>query len=297
MAYFNGQNYISEQIDSILAQKNVDVELHIFDDKSNKSSFEFLKNFKSERIFIHDSSENKGPQFRFLDSLRGFEHSEFVSWADQDDIWDPDKLHVAINKIQELDTAALYCSNVEIYKILQPRLISRLPRFTRYGSPHFPLSFFENSAMGCTVVLNRKSVELLTKCFDSKIIMHDWFALLVILACGQVVFDPDSHMKYRIHNVQTVGLKQRRSINSVLGFNHIHLAVDQIKFVWENYESFMDDGNKREFSDFLDCISSPIMSSIRLQYFIFGGKKFRIGVVAHYFFVAKLLLININKRR
>jgi glycosyltransferase involved in cell wall biosynthesis len=296
MATFNGQKYISEQITSILGQKFVSVELHIFDDGSDQSNINLLKSFESEKIFLHFDSERKGPQFRYLHALKDFGYAEFVSWADQDDIWDPNKIHVAIEAIQGLNLPALYCSNVDIYDNLKQNSISGLMQRTHYSLPQFPLSVFENSAMGCTIVLNKKSVELLTKCFDSKIIMHDWFALLVVLTCGQVVFDFNSHMKYRIHDMQAVGFRRRKRFRSIFGFSHIHSALEQANFVWDNYRSVMDATMITEFSLFLTTLSSPRLSTRRFSYLCSRDRKFRSSVVGHCLFVAKLLLIPIAKR-
>jgi hypothetical protein len=102
-------------------------------------------------------------------------------------------------------------------------------------------------------------------------------------------------MKYRIHDLQTIGFKPGKSIKSITGFAHIHLAVTQAKFVWDNYEEFMNDETKGEFSLFIKAITAPAMSFKRWNYFVFSHRRFRGSFAGQYLFVIKLLLIRVSK--
>ena len=46
MATYNGGMYVSEQIDSILAQEDVDAHLYVADDRSSDSTIRILGDFR-----------------------------------------------------------------------------------------------------------------------------------------------------------------------------------------------------------------------------------------------------------
>jgi hypothetical protein len=180
---------------------------------------------------------------------------------------------------------------VYIYNQLESHQETRHPQETSFSAPRLPLSFFENSAMGCTIVLNKESKALVRREFDTRIIMHDWFALIVNLSCGKVIFDENAYMNYRIHDQQLVGFKSRKSLKSIIGFTQIKLAINQAKFVWGAYGIFMNNEAKQDYLNFLNAINSPRMSRERIKYFAFSGNKFRSSFLGNNLFVIKLLLI------
>ncbi|MGE5422897.1 MAG: glycosyltransferase family 2 protein, partial [Ignavibacteriales bacterium] len=73
----------------------------------------------------------------------------------------------------------------------------------------------ENIATGATIVINKAARDLLLTVIPKKALMHDWWTYLVISALGQVVYDPEPCIKYRLHESNAVGWK--------LGF------IDQLK--------------------------------------------------------------------
>lgn len=52
MSTYNGEKYLKEQIDSILAQKNVEVTIRVRDDGSTEVRFVFWKNTKNAANLI-----------------------------------------------------------------------------------------------------------------------------------------------------------------------------------------------------------------------------------------------------
>ena len=67
MSTYNGEKFIKEQIDSILAQKEVDIYLHIFDDCSKDNTVEIVREYekKDKRVVLHINEKNKN----FIDNL------------------------------------------------------------------------------------------------------------------------------------------------------------------------------------------------------------------------------------
>lgn len=107
LSTYNGEKYIKEQIDSILKQKDVNVRLLIRDDGSTDGTNEILLSYalNNENVFYY-RGENSGVVASFF---RLFETADFdvdfYALADQDDVWEEDKLIVACRQLEAMRTA------------------------------------------------------------------------------------------------------------------------------------------------------------------------------------------------
>jgi len=64
----------------------------------------------------------------------------------------------------------------------------------------------ENIAVGCTMVLNRKAIDLLcSQRLPKEVYIHDWWCYLVIACFGDVVFDDRPLIQYRQHGGNIIG--------------------------------------------------------------------------------------------
>ena len=91
MNCFNGERFISEAIESVLAQSYSDYELVIWDNQSTDSSKEIVKRFDDTRIILIDAPEHTSlseARKNAFPYLRG----QWVAILDVDDLWRPDKL-------------------------------------------------------------------------------------------------------------------------------------------------------------------------------------------------------------
>ncbi len=104
MATYNGEKYLEEQIDSILAQSYSDFELIISDDCSTDATRIILKKYeeKDSRIKLHFNETNLGFKKNFEQTLR-LCSGEFIAFADQDDVWLGNHLEILINNIGDAD--------------------------------------------------------------------------------------------------------------------------------------------------------------------------------------------------
>lgn len=223
MSTYNGGNYISEQIESILTQENVDVELLIRDDGSIDDTINIInaiseKHTDKIRLII---GKNLGYEKSFLNLLLNAKNADFFAFADQDDVWDSDKLFIAIQKLNEFQqTPALYYSNVRVTNAqLQ---YSHDIKDRRYDKKVCKL--LNSGAIGCTIVLNKNLLEILQKYHPKEKWPHDYWIMTVALYVGIVYYDSYSHMSYRQHSKNVTGgdieLKHRANklIQGVKGY-------------------------------------------------------------------------------
>lgn len=208
MSTYNGEKYIAEQIHSILVQLQPQDRLIIRDDGSSDETVNIIRGCSDERIRLIEG-DNIGFVLSFLWLIFNVDikYSIFLL-ADQDDIWDLDKVDRAYSALIGTQGAVMYCTRL--------RLVDENKKFMGL-SPNFkkPPSFWnaacENVATGCTIALNLASVELLRYVpwnrFSSRQIgYHDWWIYLVVSKFGEVKFDPVPSMSYRQHGHNFVGM-------------------------------------------------------------------------------------------
>ena len=104
MSTYNGEQYLQQQIDSIITQKNVDVELLVRDDGSTDKTIDILKDYQQKGLLSYYAGENLKPQLSFLHLLRHAPECKYYAFADQDDVWLEDKLSSGIEAICSHDS-------------------------------------------------------------------------------------------------------------------------------------------------------------------------------------------------
>jgi glycosyltransferase involved in cell wall biosynthesis len=97
---FNGDRYLAEAIESVLAQSFSSYELIAVNDGSTDKSAEILSRYSSqhpERIFVlqHPRGNNRGVATSRNLALR-HARGEYIAFLDQDDVWNPEKLAIQV---------------------------------------------------------------------------------------------------------------------------------------------------------------------------------------------------------
>lgn len=220
MSTYNGEKYLHEQIESILRQACCEVELFVRDDGSKDNTIKILENFKRDYgIHIYLGDENVGPAVSFMKLLYMVADNgdfDYFAFADQDDVWLPEKLNSAITKMKNDGLPTLYGSNQYLYinntktelrfkEEIRPTLLSVMNR--EYIS-------------GCTFVMDKDLAHIIISApMPSKTIlcnrMHDTWCMLVALIVGNVIYDDNAYILYRIHEQNAVGLKEKTFIDYV----------------------------------------------------------------------------------
>lgn len=95
MPSWNTGKYISESIQSVLAQTYTNWELIIVDDCSTDNTDEVIANFFDKRIRYLKNTQNSGAALTRNRALREA-NGEWIAFLDSDDIWLPEKLEKQI---------------------------------------------------------------------------------------------------------------------------------------------------------------------------------------------------------
>jgi glycosyltransferase involved in cell wall biosynthesis len=202
---YNGVRYLCEQLQSIETQTLPVAQITVRDDGSTDGSDVLVREWAEGRPNVRWL---QGPRLGAVNSFFALLEScgdecDYFAFADQDDVWLPDKIERAVVSLGRHGTEepAMYCSRVEyVDESLGHIGYSRIPK-----KIDFTNALVENVATGCTVVLNRSARNLIRKRVPQKTLMHDWWCYLVVSALGRVVFDERPGIKYRQHAGNVIG--------------------------------------------------------------------------------------------
>ena len=109
LATYNGEEYLEEQLNSILNQTYKNFNLIISDDNSTDSTVKILDKYskKDSRIIVYKQNRNLGVVSNFEFLLSKVE-SKYFMFSDQDDIWIETKIEKSINKLEETNSDIVF---------------------------------------------------------------------------------------------------------------------------------------------------------------------------------------------
>jgi len=108
---FNGERYLSEAVDSLLAQTYKSVEIIVVDDGSTDRTPQIVESFGKQIRSLRQV--NGGPAAARNSGVR-IARGDFIAFLDADDLWHPEKLARQINCLEvrpEIDLCVTYLQN------------------------------------------------------------------------------------------------------------------------------------------------------------------------------------------
>lgn len=197
LSTYNGEKYLREQIDSILNQTYQNFELVVRDDGSKDSTVEIVKEYmeKSDKEITLLVGKNLGFIKSFFELLKHSD-ADYFSFADQDDIWLPNKIELAVNSLDKLDDTKpnVAFSNVDYYDT-EMNFMGKGD--SQNKKPSFLNSLYECINQGMTMVINKTARDYIIKNIPEKCFFHDWWTYMICTAFGNVVQDDVVTVKYR----------------------------------------------------------------------------------------------------
>src|SRR5690606_30744980 len=93
----NGERFVAETIESILAQSYKEWELIVVDDCSSDNGVKIVQEYseRDSRILLKSNNKNLGPAITRNKAIE-FAKGEYIAFLDSDDLWSPDKLQEQI---------------------------------------------------------------------------------------------------------------------------------------------------------------------------------------------------------
>lgn len=222
MATYNGEKYLAEQIDSLLAQTCQDWHLYVHDDGSKDDTLAIVRRYTEkypEKITLFDYPAQGSACRNFMSLLEKVEASYYM-FCDQDDVW--------INTKIEQECSAM--KNLEMQNDNQPIIVNSdlvvvdvnlqtiNPSYWQYQNiyPDFIKRFEDFSATnvvtGCTMLFNQLAKEAIQKP-NVHTIMHDaWITLCVVANNGILYNMKTPTVLYRQHGHNAIGAKDAKRL-------------------------------------------------------------------------------------
>ena len=216
LATYNGEQYIEEQIESIMQQEYTNWIVRACDDASSDRTYEILQEYQEkfpDKFVIEKKEKGSGSaKFNFFYLLKQ-STCDYVMCCDQDDVWLPNKISLTMqemNKQEDSNVPVLVHTDL---KVVDDKLEVIGESFFAHSNLRksftYPEVLIQNHVTGCTMMMNRALVNLLIEEVDYKrILMHDWLAAIVATGFGKVGFVDCPTMLYRQHAINSVGAKK-----------------------------------------------------------------------------------------
>lgn len=218
MAVYNGEKYISEQLDSLLGQTFSDFICYIHDDGSKdntkKICEEYAKRFPDKfEILTYPSCGSAKENFM---SMLQYASEPYIMFCDQDDVWLPEKIEKTLRQMKKNEAEygiiplLVYTDMVVVDKHLQVIAESNFS-YTQVNPKimGFRESLYYGYVAGCTCMLNYALYSKLNTNVDvSAIIMHDMWAVITAFALGgKADMLDEALILYRQHEGNCVGVR------------------------------------------------------------------------------------------
>lgn len=275
MSTYNGEKYLVEQLESLMAQVGVNISILVRDDGSSDSTRDILINWQEKGYLKFYTGNNLRPAKSFMNLIEQAPYAEYYALSDQDDVWEKDKLKCAVKYLEQGDKSipALYfCQTQLVDENLQPLPTSQLsPLCTFYEG------LIAHYATGCTFVFNRALLELARQYKPGYISMHDlWLYNLCLAVGGNVYFDPMPHIKYRQHGNNVIGLSGGWKSSFALRCQRtINKECERSNTILELFKGYKNQ-IKPEYLPFVKHIINYRYSVIDLLWLLFN-RKLRCG--------------------
>jgi rhamnosyltransferase len=211
MAAYNGMRWIEEQIESIFSQVDVDLFLYISVDLSSDETLTYCMELARHNVrvtVLPYGVRFGGAAKNFYRLIHDVDISRFdyVSLADQDDIWMSNKLIHAIELIRCKRIDAISSDTIAFDENGCESLVKKSYQQKRYDY------LFEAAGPGCTYVFTTTSLKyfkvFLRENWNSfnEINLHDWMLYAFYRSRKLKWFiDPTPLMKYRQHQFNQIG--------------------------------------------------------------------------------------------
>ncbi|MGN6499645.1 MAG: glycosyltransferase family 2 protein [Tsuneonella sp.] len=215
--FFDGEDFLSEAIDSVLRQSLTDFELILVDDGSSDASGAIARKYADRdpartRLLTHPGCVNRGMSAsRNLGLARAA--GEFVCFIDADDVWRPDKLRDQVELLDAHPEAGMVCGRVNYWSSWSgglDRLVATGPR--RGGTTTPPCTLLELYPLGTDhapcpsdVMVRRELIDAVGR-FEEEFtgMFEDQAFFAKVYLAAPVLFVGDVWLDYRQHPASSV---------------------------------------------------------------------------------------------
>lgn len=279
MATYNGEKYVLEQINSILAQSYQDFEIIICDDCSTDRTRDILEKLaeQDKRIKLYFNQENLGFKRNFEKAIT-LSNGEYVAFSDQDDIWTPNHLEVLIDNI---GTADISCAD-SLYVTADINSMERtfkqaveLNAIPEQNDCFLHIFFNSNYVQGACMLMKTSFAKKYLP-IPENVSYHDcWYSMNAALDNG-IIFTDTIINRYRQHGKNvTANVSKSERIKKIFNLFILHKGFYSDRFYYlEELEKCHPGLENTEFDFAKDFISARRNNKTFLRHKIYLKRNF-----------------------
>lgn len=213
---YNGEKFLAEQLESILAQTYKNIEVVIVDDGSVDNTLEIINKYAvaDDRIKVFRNKVNLGfnKNFEYALSLTS---GALIAISDQDDIWE-------LNKLERLkasigDNWLIFSNSALIYPnglVKEGKLLNKF----EYGNRDFRSILLSNFVTGHTCLMQRHFLKKIRPFPNSG--YYDWWMGFVALYHNKLTYLSEMLTQYRVHEASITQTEFNHEQNKQIFYRH-----------------------------------------------------------------------------
>jgi glycosyltransferase involved in cell wall biosynthesis len=224
---YNGEAFLVEQLNSLIAQSYTRWNLFTVDDGSTDGTSAILRQYTHmhpDKIHLLPHEESHSGHIRSLFALMQASSAEYLMFCDQDDVWVREKVNITLERMKQLEERfspetpllvftdlALVDKNLNVisqsfwaHQKIDPDL-----------SQHWKKLIAQNVVTGCTMMLNRRAKETAMSMMEylrhelvTHVIDHDRCIAISIAKSGHLGYVAVPTVCYRQHDANLTGALQ-----------------------------------------------------------------------------------------
>lgn len=226
---FNGERYLSQQLESLLSQTRLPEQIVILDDLSRDNSWAILERFADRAtscgilVDLRLNPENLG-------YVRNFEYAlnladgEVIFLCDQDDVWNADKIERITSEFEARPSLRLIHTDAELVDenglaigcgLFEALELSKREINDVHENRAFDVLIRRSIATGATMAIRRELLDDALP-FPDHWVHDEWLAVVASLLSGMDCLE-SRFIDYRQHAFNQIGVSRRSFIDKIRG--------------------------------------------------------------------------------
>jgi glycosyltransferase involved in cell wall biosynthesis len=279
---YNGERYLVEQMDSILAQTYSPIEIVIVDDGSSDRTIELIESYRTihPNIRLFRNGNNLGYNKNFEKAISLCE-GDFIAISDQDDIWFPHKIETLYNNI---GNNWLIFSNSEFISQTGERSGKYLIEYLDFADD-FRNVLFYNFITGHTSLLRKEIRDHILPVPEKG--FYDWWIGFIALYHHKAFYLNEVLTCYRVHDDSVIRqIQSDRKVSKKLDNQlRIFLGYKELKDEDRLFISGLDE----KLQTGRGSVNHPLFGYFWKNYRLLFPKKRKKNIVSKYNFIRKFL--------
>ncbi|MGM9941837.1 MAG: glycosyltransferase family 2 protein [Bulleidia sp.] len=225
IAVYNGEKYLSEQLDSILSQLRSDDELIVSLDPSTDQSEAMIRGYMKDDHRIRLVRGNgKGLIRNFENGLEQV-RNEIVFLSDQDDVWMKDKVQKVLSSFDRNTMIVMHDAQITDDELNPKEITFFKERNVQTGIWN---NIMKNTYRGCCMAFRKELLDIVLP-FPQPLPMHDQLIGLAGETVGEVRLVSEPLILYRRHENNASDMNHSGMIQMIKWRFQIIRAYQQIK--------------------------------------------------------------------